>query len=129
MIALETTCHCGAVRIHVRRAPRTVTNCNCSICRRYGALWAYYGASSIRIEARKGALESYSWRRRVRAYFRCTTCGCVTHYKYRKKWGRRTVAINAANFEPDVLKGVSIRNLDGASTWKSTVTRNTRRVG
>jgi hypothetical protein len=74
-------------------------------------------------------LESYSWRRRVRAYFRCKTCGCVTHYKYRKKWGRRSMAINAANFEPDALKGVPIRNLDGASTWTSTITRNVRRVG
>src|SRR5437763_8152672 len=36
---LSATCHCGSVRIHVRRAPRTVTHCNCSICRRYGALW------------------------------------------------------------------------------------------
>jgi hypothetical protein len=117
---LSATCHCGAVRIHVRRAPRAVTNCNCSICRRYGALWAYYSASSVRIDAPKGVLQSYSWRR---------TCGCVTHYKYRKNWGRRTVAINAANFEPDVLKGVPIRNLDGASTWTSTTTRNARRVG
>ena len=45
--ALTGTCHCGAVRIRVRQAPRTVTSCNCSICRRYGALWAYYQASSV----------------------------------------------------------------------------------
>jgi hypothetical protein len=29
-----------------------------------------------------------------------------------------TVAVNAANFEPDSMKGVRIRKLDGASTWK-----------
>ena len=62
---ISAACHCGAIRIHVRRPPRTVTSCNCSTCRRYGALWAYYGASSVRIEAPKGALESYSWRRRI----------------------------------------------------------------
>jgi hypothetical protein len=32
-----TTCHCGAIRLHVRQLPRTVTSCNCSICRRYVA--------------------------------------------------------------------------------------------
>jgi len=114
---LSATCHCGSVRIHVWRAPRTVTRCNCSICRRYGALWAYYPASWIQIEARKGGLASYSWRRKVRAYIRCKRCGCITHYKYRKKWGQGTVAVNANNFEPEALKGVRVRKLDGASTW------------
>lgn len=54
----SATCHCGSVRIRVRRAPRTVTRCNCSICRRYGALWAYYGASAVQIETPKGGLSS-----------------------------------------------------------------------
>jgi hypothetical protein len=114
---LTATCHCGAVRIHVRRAPRTVTSCNCSICRRYGALWAYFQASAVQIEAPKGGLSTYSWRRKVRAYIRCNKCGCITHYKYRKKWGAGTLAINARNFEPDVLKEVRVRELDGAATW------------
>jgi hypothetical protein len=113
----SAVCHCGRVRIHVPRAPRTVTSCNCSICRRYGALWAYYPAGSVQIQAPRGGLSSYSWRRRVRAYFRCKTCGCITHYKYRKKWGSGTVAINATNFEPHVLQAARIRKLDGASTW------------
>jgi hypothetical protein len=97
------------VKIHVRQAPRTVTSCNCSICRRYGALWAYYQPSSVRIEAQKGGLASYSWRRKIRAYFRCKTCGCVTHYTPRKKWVNPIVAVNASNFELDALRGVRIR--------------------
>ena len=114
---LTATCHCGAVRIHVQRAPRTVTSCNCSLCRRYGALWAYYRATTVQVEAPKRNLSSYSWRRKVRAYFRCSKCGCVTHYKYRRKWGRDTVAINASNFEPALLEAARVRKLDGASTW------------
>ena len=114
---LIATCHCGSVRIHVRRAPTTVTSCNCSLCRRYGALWAYYGAKSVRIEAPKAALASYSWRRKVRAYYRCKKCGCVTHYKYRKKWGQGTVGVNASNFELAVLERARVRKLDGARTW------------
>src|SRR5215831_1151245 len=79
------TCHCGAIRIHVRWLPRTVTSCNCSICRRYGPLWAYYKWSSVTIEAPKGGLSKYSWNRRIRNYHRCKRCGCVTHYTSRKK--------------------------------------------
>ena len=33
---LVASCHCGAVKIQIPRRPRTLTDCNCSICRRYG---------------------------------------------------------------------------------------------
>src|SRR6516164_3515620 len=112
------TCHCGAVRILVRQLPRTVTRCNCSICRRYGALWAYYKPSSVQISAPKSGLVKYSWNRRIREYHRCKNCGCVTHYTYRKKRDWNTVAVNASNFEPAVIAGARVRRLDGAATWK-----------
>ena len=115
---LTATCHCGAVRVMVPRKPRTVTDCNCSICRRYGAIWAYYSANVVTIQAPKGGLSKYSWNRRIRTYYRCKKCGCVTHYAYRTKRRTQTVAVNAANFDPSVLVGVRIRHLDGASTWK-----------
>ena len=97
---------------------RTLTSCNCSICRRYGALWAYYAASSVKIEAPKGGLAKYSWNRKIRAYYRCKKCGCVTHYAYRRKRRNTTVAVNAVNFEPAALVGARIRHLDGAATWR-----------
>lgn len=115
---VTATCHCGAVRVHVRQAPRTLTQCNCSICRRYGALWAYYKPSSVRVEAPKGGLQSYSWNRRIRIYHRCRKCGCITHYTYRKKSSWNTVAVNAANLDPTVVSSARIRRLDGARTWK-----------
>ena len=55
---LTGACHCGAVRVTIPRKPRAVTDCNCSICRRYGVLWAYYKLPSVRLEAKRGATES-----------------------------------------------------------------------
>jgi hypothetical protein len=72
----------------------------------------------VKVAAPRGGLSGYSWRHKVRVYFRCKKCGCVTHYKYRKKPGAGTVAVNASNFELEVLERVRIRRLDGASTWK-----------
>lgn len=115
---ITATCHCGAIRVHVRRAPRILTSGNCSICRRYGALWAYYSPKSVDIECARDALSSYSWNRKVRNYFRCRNCGCVTHYAYRKKRPWTPIAVNAANFDLKVTGAVRIRKLDGASTWK-----------
>lgn len=114
---LTATCHCGAVRVSVPRRPRSVTDCNCSICRRYGALWAYFSPSAVRIEAPRGGLAKYAWRRKVRSYFRCKRCGCVTHYEYRRKGPGYPVAVNATQFDPAVLRGARIRKLDGAGTW------------
>jgi hypothetical protein len=115
---LTAVCHCGAVRIHVRRAPRTLIRCNCSICRRYGALWAYYRPSSVRIEAPAKGLMRYAWNRKIRDYHRCRQCGCVTHYTYRKKSAWNTVGVNASNFDPDVVATSRVRHLDGAKSWK-----------
>lgn len=38
---LVATGHRGVICVEVPRKPRQLTNCNCSICRRYGTLWAY----------------------------------------------------------------------------------------
>jgi hypothetical protein len=40
-----------------------LTNGNCSICRRYGVLWAYYKAADVRVIAKPSATQSYSWGR------------------------------------------------------------------
>jgi hypothetical protein len=116
--SLVATCHCGAIRIGVRRKFRTLTSCNCSICRRYGALWAYYAQGSVKIESPDGGLSKYSWNRKIRVYYRCKKCGCVTHYVHRKKHEGATIAVNAVNFEPSALIGARIRHFDGAASWK-----------
>ena len=57
---LTASCHCGAVQVCVPRKPRSLTNCNCSICRRYGVLWAYYKDSEVQLDGKRsinGVLE------------------------------------------------------------------------
>jgi hypothetical protein len=114
---LTATCHCGAVRVEVPRKPRTLTACNCSICVRYGTLWAYYRRSAIRVIAGRGATEAYAWNRKSIRFVRCRTCGCVTHYERTSKKARYG-AVNARGFPLDVLESIRVRRLDGAKTWK-----------
>ncbi len=115
---ITATCHCGAIRIEVPRRPRSITNCNCSICRRYGTLWAYYKRAEVRIDGATGATGDYVWGDKLLKFVRCSSCGCVTHWeRIVPKEGSR-MGVNARNFEPDSLGPVRIRLLDGASTWK-----------
>jgi hypothetical protein len=116
---LSATCHCGAVRIEVPGKPRTLTNCNCSMCRRYGALWAYYPASSVRIVvADSGSTAEYSWGDKILKFIRCGTCGCVLCWQRIVPTPENRMGVNARNFDPVQLGDVRIRRLDGAVTWK-----------
>jgi hypothetical protein len=115
---LVASCHCGAVKVQVPRRPRTLTDCNCSICRRYGARWAYFRAADVTIEARRGATAAYVWGDRSLRFVRCSTCGCVTHWEPTKRTSKSRMGVNARNFEPSQLGRVRIRMLDGADTWK-----------
>jgi hypothetical protein len=112
------TCHCGAVQVEVPRRPRTLTNCNCSICRRYGVLWAYYKAAEVRVRSKSGAMESYSWGRKALKFNRCAECGCIINWKRIQPRKVNYMGVNARIFEPAALGSVRIRLLDGADTWK-----------
>jgi hypothetical protein len=77
---IEASCHCGAVQFAVETAPGDVNDCNCSICRRYGALWAYYHPQQVRFATENGPTDIYMWADRKLEFHRCRTCGCITHW-------------------------------------------------
>lgn len=112
---LTAACHCGAVRLTVPRKPRSFNNCQCSICRRYGALWAYYQASTVRVEAKPGATETYAWGRKNIRFVRCAGCGCVMYWERVAPSPDARMGVNGRNFEPGILGSVRLRHLDGAS--------------
>jgi hypothetical protein len=113
---IRATCHCGAVAVSIPRAPEAITNCDCSICRRYGTLWAYYPRPEVVIDAPPGATTSYAWGVRSLRFVRCVTCGCVTHWEPTVPERGERIGINARLFEPEQLGTPRIRRLDGAVT-------------
>ena len=116
---LTGTCHCGAIRIEIPNAPETLTNCNCSICRRLGTLWAYYPASTVTIHGHPEHTEEYIQGDRMLRLLRCKTCGCVTHWEGIDPAAGDRMGINIRNFEPALVQGARLKLLDGATTWTS----------
>lgn len=108
---IEASCHCGKVKLQIAHAPRNVTDCNCSICLRYGALWAYYQRKDVAIS---GSTKVYSWMNHRIGFHRCENCGCVTHWLSTDPAGPR-MAVNARIMPPEILAQAVIRKLDGAS--------------
>jgi len=109
---IEFSCHCGRVRLRVNCAPQEATDCNCTICRRYGALWAYYSPKDV--ELTNDATDIYVWGRKMIEFHRCKRCGCITHWAPVDKTYDR-MGVNARLMVPEVLDQVRVRHWDGAN--------------
>jgi hypothetical protein len=109
---LHASCHCGTVRLEIARKPRTLTECNCSICGRLGAQWAYYTRKAVRVLGPKRAIQAYSYGTKTYEYYHCKVCGCVTHYARINVKRKDRVAVNARMMNPEDVATLSIRRLD-----------------
>ncbi len=116
---LKATCHCGAIRIEIPSQPPEVTNCNCSICRRLGTLWAYYDVGTVQIHGHPQSTDAYIQGDKTLRTVRCRTCGCTTHWEPLDTQKYTRMGVNIRNFEPEVIGDVRIRLLDGADTWNA----------
>ena len=114
---MEASCHCGSVRLTIDTAPSEVTDCNCSICHRYGVLWAYYSPRHVRIAPPEGATDIYMWDDRSIQFHRCRNCGCVTHWSPVDKNLDR-MGVNARLMPPSDIAHARVRRFDGAVTGK-----------
>ena len=107
-MTIKATCHCGACTIEVDAAPENVNSCQCSICRRYGTLWAYYSPKNVRIDLGGAEPDRYMWGDRDLQFNRCKTCGCVTHWTSVDTSYDR-MAVNARMFPREILDALPVR--------------------
>ncbi len=113
---MEGSCHCGAVRWSFEGIPESATACNCTICRRYGVLWAYdYEGGRIKVS---GPTKAYVRGRALEFHF-CPACGCVSHWRGRgpDEEGRRRIAVNLRLAEPDAVASIVIEHFDGLDSF------------
>ena len=108
---IEGSCHCGAVRWSFEGVPEGATACNCTVCRRYGVLWAYDDeGEGIRVS---GPTQVYARGSAIGFHF-CGTCGCLAYWRALKPGedGRRRIAVNLRLAEPEAVARVPIDHFD-----------------
>ena len=115
---ITASCHCGNVQIEVDVKPDSLTECNCSVCRRSGAVWAYYTFDQARVLTAPEHMSAYLWNDRVIEFYHCNHCGCLTHYEDVEKNPENRIAVNARMMAPEEIKDIRIRKFDGAVSWK-----------
>jgi len=110
---LDGSCHCGAVTWQFEGVPESATACNCTVCRRYGALWAYdYEGEGIKVS---GPTQAYARGGGSLAFHFCPVCACVAYWRALEKGpdGRRRIAVNLRLTEPEPVAQVPIDHFDG----------------
>ncbi|NVJ61177.1 MAG: GFA family protein [Gammaproteobacteria bacterium] len=114
---MELGCHCGNVQVVASQSPVDLTACNCSICRRYAAYWAYYSPEQVTVSYRQEPLV-YSWKDRSIEFNFCSNCGCITHYHTTETSPEQKVGINFRMATVAEIENLQLRHLDGASSWQ-----------
>jgi hypothetical protein len=116
---LSGSCHCGSVRWTLEGAPDSATACNCTLCRRYGALWAYgFENETIRVS---GTTTSYVRRDFAEPYLEirfCPKCAAVAAWRGLRTsaGGRRRMAVNLRLAPPEAVAALTIERHDGLDT-------------
>lgn len=71
------TCHCGAIRFEIEAEIDHVRSCDCSVCRRRGALIYRVPAKAFRLLTPAEDLHVYRWGSMTGADYICPTCGIM----------------------------------------------------
>ncbi len=113
---IRGSCHCTKVGWTLATLPEGATVCNCTACRRYGALWAYdHEGEGIHVT---GSTTAYIRGSSIEFHF-CPSCGCLAFWRAQAagKDGRRRIAVNLRLSEPDAIATVPIDRFDGLGSF------------
>jgi hypothetical protein len=81
----KASCHCGAVQLELT-LPNGIENprrCDCSMCRRRGAIAASVKLEGLRIVKGQDKLSLYQFNTKTAKHYFCSICGIYTHHQRR----------------------------------------------
>lgn len=119
------SCHCGAVVLELD-LPSGIVNprrCDCSMCRRKGAIVASVPLSGLKVLQGHGNLRLYQFNKMVAKHYFCGKCGIHTHHQRRS-------SPNEYGYNVGCLEGINpfalgeVPTMDGINHPADRVTRN-----
>ena len=105
------SCHCGRVRFELQADIASAMECNCSLCRRKGALWHGASDTALRIVAGEAELTLYQFGTMTAKHYSCRHCGVSPLTRPRldpTRW-----AVNLRCIDGLDLSSLAIRKFDG----------------
>ena len=79
------TCHCGAVKAEINITVNfdKTLRCNCSLCKRKGAVMSMVKNEDFKIVKGEDKLKLYQFHTKVAKHYFCSVCGIYTHHNPR----------------------------------------------
>jgi hypothetical protein len=105
-------CHCGRVRFEVSAPARiAVSDCNCSICSKFGYLHLIVPADHFKLQSGREALTTYRFNTGVAQHLFCSHCGVKSFYIPRSH--PDGVSVNARCIDGGTIEAMTITPFDG----------------
>lgn len=81
----RASCHCGAVVLELELPAGVVDprRCDCSMCRRRGAIVGSVPLAGLRVVAGEDVLRCYQFNTMTAKHYFCGNCGIYTHHQRR----------------------------------------------
>lgn len=117
---LRGTCHCGAAEWTLAGDPGSVTACNCTLCHRYGALWAYdFEGERVAVTGATASFRRPGKTDPALEIVFCAACAGVLAWRGLRleEDGRRRMAVNVRLASVDEVGHLPIDHFDGFDTF------------
>lgn len=109
---LIASCHCKRVQIKLPFKPTELNECRCTVCYKYGAIWAYFPRSDVTVTvAEDTKLEKY-----IRedmsgdiSFNRCGFCGCMMDWLGENKFAGQDhkMGVNCRLVSESEIQGIN----------------------
>jgi hypothetical protein len=112
----RASCHCGAVVLELELPDGIVDprRCNCSICRRKGAIAASVPLAGLHVMRGEDVLTLYQFNTKTAKHYFCSICGIYTHHQRRSNPSEYSYNVACLEgVDPFDIPGV--RELDGVN--------------
>jgi hypothetical protein len=110
-------CHCGRVRFEVTAPARlAVSDCNCSICSKFGYLHLIVPADRFVLVSGREYLSTYTFNSHVAKHYFCSHCGVKSFYIPRSH--PDGVSVNARCIDSDTVEAMDVTPFDGRD-WET----------
>lgn len=109
----QGSCHCGKVAFEVEGTIDSALACNCSICRRKGALLWFVPREQLRLTTPESDAATYTFHHHVIQHRFCTTCGIHPYAEGVHPAGHRMAAVNLRCLDNVDLASVPVQHYDG----------------
>ena len=78
-------CHCGEIEaeINLKDNFEKILRCNCSLCKRKGAIMSMVKNENFKITKGSDKLKIYQFHTKVAKHYFCSVCGIYTHHNPR----------------------------------------------